>query len=45
MPRELFLRAGAFFHEDLDESARFRVFPRQRLFARGQLYDHIADPA
>lgn len=45
MPRQLFLGVGALFHKDLYESASFRVFPRQRLFARGQLYDHVADPA
>ena len=44
MPRQLVLGTGALFNEDLHESAGFRFFPRQGLFASCELYDHVADP-
>jgi hypothetical protein len=44
VPRQLFLRAGALFHEKLHECAGFgRIFPRRGLLARGQFDDSIAD--
>lgn len=45
MPRQLFLRAGAFFDKDLHEGAGFRLFPRQGFLASRQLDDHVADAA
>jgi len=46
VPRQLFLRRRALFHEQLHERAGFgRVFPWRGALARRQLDDGIADPA